>query len=422
MAERSLQELLITNFDLSPSGYTGSRGGNGVNGYAGSAGPAGAGFAGPRITSIGYPDDDTAANTAGGDTITLTGANFAAGAQVVINGNAASVVSVVNSTTITFTAPPNPTGSYILYVLNTDGATTLAVPGLQYSGTPAWTTAAGTLGSPNKQSSFTVNLTATGDAPVTYSLYSGSLPAGLTLTANTGVISGTTPNLSVETTYNFTIRATDAQRQDTNRAFSITITQAPPITDISSITATSATAFSYVAIPGSPRSLLNYITSFGVSGGSSNDGGSTWNNAYATLSYTASPITSVNYFTSHNRVRVIDGDGSADGPDWTVFNFGVSNGGGDYDGNADTNAYFGGENTSSGGRGSSSSTVGRIWGFSAVVGWVLLYQLPLGSGSGSSYNHTNGNWFNSGSSVGSGNGKRSDYDTASITHIGFSVT
>jgi hypothetical protein len=194
------------------------------------------------------------------------------------------------------------------------------------------------------------------------------------------------------------------------------------LTTITPITGTSATAFSYVTMPGGQRTLLNYITSFGVNGGSNNDGGATWNSAYATLTYVTSPITSANYFTTYNRVRVLDGDGSGDGPDWTVFNFGVANGSGDYDGTADSNAYFGGESSYSGGRGSSSSTVGRVWGFNTSVGWVLLYQLPLGTGSGSAYNHSSGNWFNSGGIVTSGNGKRAEYDTASITHIGFSVT
>ena len=241
MDDLSLQQLLVTNFGLSPSGYAGSRGdvgyvGSGGNlGYTGSvgigyAGCAGAGFAGPKITTIGYPGDDTAADIVGGQTITLTGANFASGAQVIINGNAASVVSVVNSTTITFTSPPNPTGSYLLYVVNQDGATTLAVPGIQYSGTPAWTTAAGSLGTVGKQLSFTATVAATGDAPVTYSVYSGALPGGITLTANTGVISGTSPNVASDTTYNFTIRATDAQRQDTDRAFSILVQPIVPFT------------------------------------------------------------------------------------------------------------------------------------------------------------------------------------------------
>jgi hypothetical protein len=235
--QRSLQELLNTNFGSIPAdlagyvgsqgsaGYVGSMGANGSNGILGYTGSVGANgtSAEPTITSIAYPGDDTAANTAGGDTITLTGSNFAAGATVVINKVQASVVAVVNSTTITFTAPAIATGSYIVYVVNTDGGTALLVPGIQYSGTPTWSTAAGSLGSVAKQSNFTANLAATGDAPVTYSIYSGSLPSGLTLTANTGVISGTNPNVSADTTYNFTVRATDAQQQDTDRAFSITV-------------------------------------------------------------------------------------------------------------------------------------------------------------------------------------------------------
>ena len=232
MAE-SLQQLLVTNFGLSPSGYAGSRGdvgyvgSSGVNGYTGSVGPAGAGASVPKITAIAYSGDDTATNPAGGDTITITGSGFQAGATVVVNGTQAGVVSVVSSTTITFTAPPNSAGSYIVYVVNTDGSTALAVPGIQYSGTPTWTTAAGTLGTVNKQTSFTANLTATGDAPITYSIYSGTLPAGLTLAANTGVISGTTPDVASSTTYNFTVRSTDAQQQDTDRAFNIIVAPAP---------------------------------------------------------------------------------------------------------------------------------------------------------------------------------------------------
>jgi hypothetical protein len=40
----------------------------------------------------------------------------------------------------------------------------------------------------------------------------------------TGVISGTESGATSETTYSFTIRATDAQGQTADRAFSITIT------------------------------------------------------------------------------------------------------------------------------------------------------------------------------------------------------
>jgi hypothetical protein len=178
---------------------------------------------GPKITSIGYPGNDTAADTAGGQTITLTGQGFEAGASVIINNAAVGVVSVVSSTTITFTSPALSTGSYPVYVVNTDGGTAIAVPGIQYSGTPTWTTAAGSLGSYTETQAISNTVTATGDAPISYSLFSGTLPTGASLNSANGLISGTSPLSASPTTYTFTIRATDAQQQDTNRSFSLTI-------------------------------------------------------------------------------------------------------------------------------------------------------------------------------------------------------
>ena len=176
----------------------------------------------PRVSSITYPGNDTAADTAGGQTITLTGSGFVAGASVLINGSAVGVVSVVSSTSITFTSPANSTGSYVIYVVNSDGSTAIAIPGIQYSGTPNWTTAAGSLGNVYETASFNQTVTATGDAPITYSVVSGSLPPGSTFNAN-GTITGTSQLSASPTTYSFTVRATDAEQQDTNRAFSIAV-------------------------------------------------------------------------------------------------------------------------------------------------------------------------------------------------------
>jgi hypothetical protein len=132
------------------------------------------------------------------------------------------VVSVVSSTTITIVSPANTTGSYVIYVVNPDGSTAIAIPGIQYSGTPTWTTAAGTLGNVYETASFTQTVTATGDAPITYSVASGAIPPGSTFNAN-GTITGTSQLSSSPTTYSFTVRATDAQLQDTDRAFSISV-------------------------------------------------------------------------------------------------------------------------------------------------------------------------------------------------------
>jgi hypothetical protein len=200
----------------------------------------------PKITSIGYPGDDTAADPAGGQVITLTGAGFANGASVVINGNAVGVVSFVNSTTITFVSPALSAGSYTIYVVNTDGGTAIAIPGIQYSGTPTWSTAAGSLGSLYETQSFSNTVTATGDAPISYSLFSGTLPTGATLNSN-GTITGTSAATANSTTYTFTIRATDNEQQDTDRQFNLTINP-DVVTWSSPANASVITSYEYTAI------------------------------------------------------------------------------------------------------------------------------------------------------------------------------
>jgi hypothetical protein len=177
----------------------------------------------PTITAISYTGDDTATNTAGGGTVTLTGTNFNTGVNVLVGDVQVSQVSFISSTQISFIAPANVAGSYILYVVNADGGVAISVPGIQYSGVPTWTTSAGSLGSLDASTSFSTTLAATGDTPISYLVVSGALPAGLNLNTSTGVISGTTPSVSVSTTYNFTIRATDPQNQDTSRAFSLIV-------------------------------------------------------------------------------------------------------------------------------------------------------------------------------------------------------
>ena len=209
----------LTKFALgiTPEGLlSAEKGGTGTTTGGGGGGNS------PTITAITYIGNDTATNTAGGSVVTLTGTNFNVGVNVLVGNTQVSQVTRVSATELTFLPPANAAGSYILYVVNTDGGTALAVPGIQYSGIPSWTTSAGSLGTPNKLSSFTATLAATGDAPITYSVI-GTLPTGITLNTSTGVLSGTTPDESVTTTYNFTIRATDAQLQDTDRSFSLTV-------------------------------------------------------------------------------------------------------------------------------------------------------------------------------------------------------
>lgn len=185
---------------------------------------------GPKITNLQITDnswtvlDDTAVDTAGGYVL-ITGTNFVSGALVYFNQTPANSVAFVGATTLRVTVSALTAGTYIVYVINPDGGTAIRVPGLTASANPAWQTASA-LPEQYDGVAITLNLVAT-DA-TSYTLTSGSLPPGLSLNANTGVISGTVSGVSVDTTYTFTVRATDAQLQDSPRTFTVTITVSDP--------------------------------------------------------------------------------------------------------------------------------------------------------------------------------------------------
>lgn len=173
---------------------------------------------------------------------------------------------------------------------------------------------------------------------------------------------------------------------------------------------------SYTALPDAPRTLLNYITSFGVTASDSNDGSSIWNTGRQTLTLTT--INSPNdYFTRYNQVKLFQGDGSYDTLDWVIFNFDRDYNG-DFDGYSTSLSYFGGENTCNGGTGGLSITYGVVWGW-ANNGWNKLFQMNLPGGG--AFNHMFAGWWASGNTVSSSDGKYSAYDTLPITHIAFSV-
>jgi hypothetical protein len=178
---------------------------------------------GPKIQTIVYPGNDTAVSTSGGDVVILNGSGFVTGCTIIVNGSSAGSVTFNSSSNVQFTAPAQSSGGYPIYLVNPDGGTAIAVPGLQYSGVPAWTTAAGSLGTIYETTAFANTVVALGDVPITYNVASGTLPPGASLNVSSGLISGTSNLTSSSTTYNFTIRATDAQYQDTDRAFSLTV-------------------------------------------------------------------------------------------------------------------------------------------------------------------------------------------------------
>jgi hypothetical protein len=159
--------------------------------------------------------------------VTITGTNFQSVPIVeAINSSGAITqadsVSFTSSTTTVANFTLATDGTYFIRVENNDGnAVRSSTALLTVSDAPAWTTAAGSLGTFSAASAISVTVAAT-DA-TSFAVQSGSLPGGLSLNTSTGVISGTESGATANTTYSFTIRATDAEAQTADRAFSITI-------------------------------------------------------------------------------------------------------------------------------------------------------------------------------------------------------
>ena len=135
----------------------------------------------PSIASLAYSGSNTATDPAGGETITLTGTNFQAGATVAIGGTAATSVSVVSSTSITFVTPAKTAGDYDVVVTNANGLTARLTSGISVNGTPSFTTAAGNIGTLNPDvamSTITIVATEPDGGTLSYSVTTGAVPTG----------------------------------------------------------------------------------------------------------------------------------------------------------------------------------------------------------------------------------------------------
>jgi hypothetical protein len=179
----------------------------------------------PTFTSITpstIENTQTTCVIAGGSFVSVplvTAINSSTGASVVADEVAFNSASQI---TVKFTLPVD--GTYKLYIENPDGNAVQTGAVLTVSDVPAWVTAAGSLGSFGNGSSFgTITLTATNS--VSMAKVSGTFPGGMTLNSGSGssTLTGTESGATSDTTYSFTIRATDAEGQTADRAFTITI-------------------------------------------------------------------------------------------------------------------------------------------------------------------------------------------------------
>ena len=180
----------------------------------------------PTISSI-SPSTITNAQTS----ITITGANFESIPRVeALNPSTgiwynADTVSYSNSTSLTVQLTLSVDAEYRLRIENPNGLAVLSGNILTVSDAPTWTTAAGTLGTFAGDFSGTLaTVVATSDSAVTYSEVGSNLTTANVTLSSGGVLSTTDfGGASTQaTTYNFTIRATDAEGQTADRSFSLT--------------------------------------------------------------------------------------------------------------------------------------------------------------------------------------------------------
>ena len=224
-----------TTFTIGDSGDTVSTAGN-ISANAVTAtsltvnGESVAALQNPTISSI-SPDTITNAQTS----ITITGANFVSVPIVEAQSSTgvivpADSVTFNNSTSLTCDFTLTTDGTYYIRIENNDGlAVRSSTALLTVSDAPTWTTAAGTLGTIAGDFSGTVaTVAATSDSAITYSettsVLTNAAQANCSLNSTTGVITTTDfgGSSTTATTYNFTLRATDAEGQTADRNFSLT--------------------------------------------------------------------------------------------------------------------------------------------------------------------------------------------------------
>jgi hypothetical protein len=349
----------------------------------------------PTISSIDISEVDS--NAGGNQTVVITGSGFNSGATVTFVGSSANfnatTVTVNSDTQITAVAPKasflNAQEPYGVKVVNVSGLSATLASQINVDTDVVWSTSTGSLGSVNDDATgthFTVSATDADSDTITYSVQSGSLPAGMSLNSSTGAISGDPTNVSNATTSNFTLRAstTDA---NADRSFSITVNPTP-------------ITIEYLVIAGG-----------GAGGGSHRGGGGGaggYRNSYASETSGRNSSTETPYsFTSTGTVITVTvgaggavssaqnggkgGDSSISASGQTTITSNGGGGGGEYQASADAGTYGSGggaghysNNTTNG----SDGTAGQ--GFDGGDVTVTNSIQQGGAGGGASANGANG--------------------------------
>lgn len=248
----------------------------------------------PGVASIG----GQYLETNNSNTITIYGTNFVSGATAFAIGTNAVEVAATSTTfnslvqlTAVFTGLTSANEPYDIKVVNPSNLFGILPDSLFVNNQVAWTTSAGSLGTFADQVAISVSAVAADDSTITYAVASGStLPSGLTLNSSTGLLSGTLANVDSNTTYTFTLTASDGSNPAVARQFSILI-NAAPIWSTSAGTLGTFNKNTSISVTVAATDVSDSV-SYALAAGSSLPSGITLNSSTGVISGTLPNITS----------------------------------------------------------------------------------------------------------------------------------
>ena len=188
----------------------------------------------PTISTVDVNEVDSQAG--GNQTFVITGTNFSSGGTISFIGNAGTDFNATSTTfnsvtQVTAVAPKasflNAQEPYRIKFTASSGVEGTSGSGLVSVDTsPTWTTSAGNIGNVLESTSANITVSATDydNDTIAYTETGGTVLSsnGLSLNSSTGVIGGTAPSVSNDTTLTFDLRAT-ANSKTTDRTFNIII-------------------------------------------------------------------------------------------------------------------------------------------------------------------------------------------------------
>ncbi len=237
-------------------------------------------------------------------TITIYGTNFVSGAYATAIGSNGVQIDAATTTfnslvqvIATFTGLSSANEPYDIKVTNPSNLFGLLPDALYVNNNPTWTTPAGSLGTFAEQVNATIDaLSVSDDSVITYSLASGStLPSGVSLNSSTGVISGTLPDVSSNTTYTFTINATDGLNPSISRTFSF-VSNASPVWSTSAGLLGTFNENTAISLTVAATDVSETVT-YSLANGSSLPSGITLNSTTGVISGTLPDVTTNTTYT-----------------------------------------------------------------------------------------------------------------------------